>query len=99
MTIDIARFFMASPLVDALVAIPRIIQDPRGLALRKRTKRKHPRLIQEPVHLRARGSHMLAGAEFIFVRDGIHHVIHLIDVRAHNASLRTRCPDKSPGSP
>src|SRR3954463_15560896 len=43
----------------------------------------HTNLVAEPVRGRAPGSHMLAAAKFIFVRDRIHHRIQTVDVSAN----------------
>ena len=74
---------MDSVLVDFLVAIPGIIQDPGGFALRKGAEGMHPHLVGEPIQRISRGCHVIAAAEFVLVRNHVHHRIQAVNIRAY----------------
>src|SRR5580704_6598344 len=75
--------------INFLVTIPRIVQNPGRFILSKRAlgkgaERMHADLISKPVQRIARRGHVVAVAELILVRDGVHHAVQAVNVCANS---------------
>ena len=80
--------FHGFPRINAFVAIPRIVEDPGGLAFGKSAKREHAGLVEKPVEERASRGHVVAFAKLILVGDHVYHRVHFVYVRAHTDGFR-----------
>ena len=69
--------------VDFLVAIPGIVQDPGRFALGKGAEGMHPHLVGEPIQRSSRRGHVIAVAEFVLVRNSVHHRVQAVHIGSH----------------